>query len=103
MPDAPIDFGGVQRSWSFNFHSFLQQPFCADVLDEDIHLPLQGLDYWARVRWHQARGEFQKFGYFPGEVLNEQSPVLLLLRRRRTSTLLPIRCCATSVLRSNGT
>src|SRR5437879_467786 len=26
--------------------------------DEDIHLPLQGLDYWARVRWHHARGEF---------------------------------------------
>jgi hypothetical protein len=21
--------------------------------NEDIHLPLQGLDYWARVRWHQ--------------------------------------------------
>jgi len=34
--------------------------------DEDIHLPLQGLDYWARVEWHRARGEFQKFGYFPG-------------------------------------
>ncbi len=32
--------------------------------DEDIHLPLQGLDYWGRVRWHQARGEFQQFGYF---------------------------------------
>jgi hypothetical protein len=31
---------------------------------EDIHLPLQGLDYWARVRWHQQRGEFEKFGYF---------------------------------------
>ena len=22
--------------------------------DEDIHLPLQGLDYWARVDWHHA-------------------------------------------------
>jgi hypothetical protein len=32
--------------------------------DEDIHLPLQGLDYWARVKWHQERDEFQKFGYF---------------------------------------
>ncbi len=34
--------------------------------DEDIHLPLQGLDYWSRVAWHHSRGEFQKFGYFPG-------------------------------------
>lgn len=32
--------------------------------DEDIHLPLQGLDYWGRVKWHQERGEFQQFGYF---------------------------------------
>jgi hypothetical protein len=47
--------------------------------DEDIHLPLQGLDYWARVRWHHARGEFQKFGYFPGTELSEQSPLLLLV------------------------
>jgi hypothetical protein len=28
--------------------------------DEDIHLPLQGLDYWSRVAWHHARGEFQR-------------------------------------------
>ena len=34
--------------------------------DEDIHLPLQGVDYWSRVAWHQERGEFRKFGYFPG-------------------------------------
>ena len=34
--------------------------------DEDIHLPLQGLDYWSRVEWHHARGEFLKFGYFGG-------------------------------------
>ncbi len=24
--------------------------------DEEIHLPLQGLDYWARVQWHHGRG-----------------------------------------------
>jgi hypothetical protein len=30
--------------------------------DEDIHLPPQGLDYWSRVKWHQAREEFPKFG-----------------------------------------
>lgn len=34
--------------------------------DEDIHLPLQGVDYWSRVDWHQSRGEFAQFGYFPG-------------------------------------
>ena len=31
--------------------------------DEDIHLPLQGLDYWSRVAWHHSRGEFQRYGY----------------------------------------
>jgi hypothetical protein len=47
--------------------------------DEDLHLPLQGLDYWARVRWHHERGEFQKFGYFPGVQLSEKPPLLLLV------------------------
>lgn len=47
--------------------------------DEDIHLPLQGLDYWSRVAWHQARGEFQNFGYFPGRELRTEKPVLLLV------------------------
>ena len=47
--------------------------------DEDIHLPLQGLDYWSRVAWHQQRGEFRKFGYFPGRELSPQKPLLLLV------------------------
>lgn len=47
--------------------------------DEDIHLPLQGVDYWARVVWHQARGEFQRFGYFSGRELSPASPLLLLV------------------------
>jgi hypothetical protein len=47
--------------------------------DEDIHLPLQGLDYWARVSWHHARGEFQKFGYFGGQELSRQHPLLFLV------------------------
>jgi hypothetical protein len=46
--------------------------------DEDIHLPLQALDYWARVSWHHARGEFQRFGYFPGRALSPENPLLLL-------------------------
>jgi hypothetical protein len=47
--------------------------------DEDIHLPLQGLDYWARVEWHQTRGEFLKFGYFGGRELAGDSPLLFLV------------------------
>jgi hypothetical protein len=47
--------------------------------DEDIHLPLQGLDYWARVRWHQERGEFARFGYFAGRELSHASPLLYLV------------------------
>lgn len=47
--------------------------------DEDIHLPLQGIDYWSRVAWHHARGEFQKFSYFPGRELSPQSPLLMMV------------------------
>jgi len=47
--------------------------------DEDIHLPLQGLDYWARVAWHHARDEFQRFGYFPGRELSAERPLLFLV------------------------
>jgi len=47
--------------------------------DEDIHLPIQGLDYWARVRWHHARGEFQQHGYFSQVQLTPDPPVLYLV------------------------
>lgn len=47
--------------------------------DEDIHLPLQGLDYWARVAWHHVRGEFQRCGYFPGRELCADNPLLFLV------------------------
>jgi hypothetical protein len=47
--------------------------------DEDIHLPLQGLDYWARVAWHHERGEFQRFGYFPTRELSADKPLLFLV------------------------
>jgi hypothetical protein len=47
--------------------------------DEDIHLPLQGVDYWSRVAWHQSRGEFAQFGYFPGRDLSPQNPLLILV------------------------
>jgi hypothetical protein len=47
--------------------------------DEDMHLPLQGLDYWARVLWHHSRGEFQQYGYFYGLQLSPQPPLLMLV------------------------
>ena len=47
--------------------------------NEDIHLPLQGLDYWARVRWHQQHGEFTRNGYFAGRELSSAPPLLFLV------------------------
>jgi hypothetical protein len=47
--------------------------------DEDIHLPLQGLDYRSRVAWHHARGEFQQFGYFARMELSDERPLLFLV------------------------
>lgn len=47
--------------------------------DEDIHLPLQGLDYWARVEWHHSRGEFPRFGYFSDRELSSEKPLLYLV------------------------
>ncbi len=46
---------------------------------EDIHLPLQALDYWMRVKWHLERGEFGGRGYFPGVELRADPPRLYLV------------------------
>jgi hypothetical protein len=46
---------------------------------EDIHLPLQALDYWMRVKWHLDRQEFSARGYFPGVALASVAPRLLLV------------------------
>jgi hypothetical protein len=45
----------------------------------DLHLPLQALDYWIRVKWHLDRGEFTRHGYFPGLQLRTDPPRLLLV------------------------
>jgi hypothetical protein len=45
----------------------------------DVHLPLQALDYWIRVKWHLDRGEFRSYGYFPGTELVVRPPRLLLV------------------------
>lgn len=46
---------------------------------QDIHLPLQVLDYWMRVKWHLDRGEFGQNGYFPGIRLSPEAPRLILV------------------------
>ncbi|WP_158748653.1 hypothetical protein [Acidobacterium sp. S8] len=47
--------------------------------DDDLHLPLQGLDYWLRVRQVHAAGELQKHGYFAGVEVSKAPPLLLLV------------------------
>lgn len=44
---------------------------------EDIHLPLQALDYWMRIRWHAERGELRHL--FPAIPLWSAAPLLLLV------------------------
>jgi hypothetical protein len=46
---------------------------------EDVHLPLQALDYWTRVARHAAAGDFTRSGYFPGITLSREPPRLLLV------------------------
>jgi hypothetical protein len=56
--------------------------------DEDLHLPLQALDYWIRVRAlnddrqpdtsGKAVGAFERQGYFPGAEVSTLTPRLLL-------------------------
>jgi len=46
---------------------------------EDLHLPLQALDYWMRVKWHLERGDFAQAGYFPGLTVRTDPPRLLLV------------------------
>lgn len=47
--------------------------------DEDMHLPVQALDYWMRVRALQRSGELQRHGYFPGVELSSADPLLYLV------------------------
>ena len=47
--------------------------------DDDLHLPFQALDYWARVRQLHRDREFGKHGYFPGIELSDQDPLLYLV------------------------
>ncbi len=46
-------------------------------VSEDLHLPIQALDYWMRIRWHAQKGELARF--FPGVPLESTAPKLLLV------------------------
>ena len=46
---------------------------------EHIHLPLQAADYWLRVRRQLQSGEIARYGYFPGVVLQQTSPLVYLV------------------------
>ena len=47
-------------------------------LTEEINLPMQGLDYWLRVKWLAERGEFRERGYFAGREISALPPRLYL-------------------------
>lgn len=46
---------------------------------EDIHLSIQAVDYWLRVRRHQLCGDFQKYGYFVGREISPDPPLVWLV------------------------
>ena len=46
---------------------------------EDIQLVMQAADYWLRVRFHHAQGDFGRFGYFPELQLSPKPPLLFLV------------------------
>lgn len=56
---------------------------------EDLHLAMQSLDYWVRVRRLQraldgpgsesAGSQLQRFGYFPGRPLRPEAPLLYMV------------------------
>jgi hypothetical protein len=47
--------------------------------DDDLHLPLQALDYWVRVRQLHRAGDLTRQGYFPGMELSDEDPALMLV------------------------
>ena len=42
-------------------------------------VPMQAVDYWLRVRQHLERGDFQRYGYFPGMELDARPPLVWLV------------------------
>ncbi|HLY60672.1 MAG TPA: hypothetical protein VKV95_07880 [Terriglobia bacterium] len=48
-------------------------------VQEAINLPVQGLDYWLRVKSLLERGQFQEYGYFHDLELSPEPPLLYLV------------------------
>lgn len=46
-------------------------------VSEDLHLPMQALDYWMRIHWHAHRAELQPL--FPFTELSLEPPRLMLV------------------------
>lgn len=46
---------------------------------EDIHLAMQAVDYWLRVRFHHEQDDFRRYGYFPDVQLSDKPPLLFLV------------------------
>jgi hypothetical protein len=46
---------------------------------EHIHLPLQAVDYWLRVRKHLENGDLARYGYFAGVELQQVPPLVYLV------------------------
>jgi len=83
-PQVPA-FAGSDRG-VIDILSVARDPQCGNRLavielkvQEEINLPLQGLDYWLRVKWLLERRQFQEFGYFPGVELAPAPPLLYLV------------------------
>ena len=47
--------------------------------DEDIHLPLQGLDYWSRVEWHHSSRRISSLWIFRRTRIVRGKPLLYLV------------------------
>lgn len=48
-------------------------------VNEEPNLPLQGLDYWLRVKWLEDRDQFRQNGYFSGLLPSPEAPVIYLV------------------------
>ena len=46
---------------------------------EHIHLPLQAVDYWLRIRRHLKQGDLSRYGYFSGIELQDLPPLVYLV------------------------
>ena len=45
----------------------------------DLQLPFQALDYWLRVRKHLLAGDFERLGYFTGNIISREAPRISLV------------------------